>query len=58
LPVVLQLSRLAQQLKLNLRNASTASKMLFATQRLQLKKESSPVVALLFYRHPKRHSPS
>jgi hypothetical protein len=44
--VELQLLKLERQQKLNSKSASTASKMLFAMQRLQLKKASLPVVVL------------
>jgi hypothetical protein len=48
-------SRQELQQKLNSRSASTASKMQYVTQRLQLKKESSPVVALHFFRQQQQH---
>jgi chaperonin GroEL (HSP60 family) len=48
-------SRLELQLKLNLKSVSTALKMLCATQRLQLKKESSPVVASHSFRQQQQH---
>ena len=49
------LSRLELQLRLNSRSASTALKMQCAMQRLQLKKESLPVVALHFFKQQQQH---